>query len=184
VKTLIVYGTRYGATAGTAEEIARIFHEKGLEIKVANLTEKIQGISEYDLVIVGSSMSMGNWASEAEEFLKKFNKDFETKKLALFISSLKPVEERKGKTERVARTRKIGLDDKISKYNLKPIAIGFFGGVIDYNKMNFITRKAVEAGYKSDLQKYGFKETTPGTYDLRDWDEIRSWGKELARKAQ
>jgi len=39
-------------------------------------------------------------------------------------------------------------------------------------------------GYKSALQKHGFKEVEPGVYDLRDWDEIRSWTKELAKKAQ
>ena len=103
-------------------------------------------------------MAMGNWASEAEDFIKKFNKELENKKFALFISSLKPVEEKMGKSDRVARTRKIGLDDKILKYNLKPILVGFFGGVLDFNKMGFLTRKAVEVGYKSQLQKQGFKE--------------------------
>jgi len=35
---------------------------------------------------------MGNckWASEAEDFLKKFRKEFEGKKLALFVSTMKP----------------------------------------------------------------------------------------------
>ena len=51
------------------------------------------------LVVVGSGMAMGNWGSEAEDFLKRFQKDFENKKLALFISSLKPVEEKAGKTD-------------------------------------------------------------------------------------
>ncbi len=62
--------------------------------------------------------------------------------------------------------------------------IGFFGGALDYNKMSFLIRKAMEVGYKSQLQKDGFKEVEPGVYDMRDWDEIRSWAKELAKKAQ
>jgi hypothetical protein len=28
-----------------------------------------------------------------------------------------------------------------------------------------------------------YKETQPGVYDTRDWNVIRSWAKELARKA-
>ena len=52
-------------------------------------------------------MAMGNWTKEAEDFLKKFQKDLENKKLALFISSLKPVEEKEGKTALVARIRKL-----------------------------------------------------------------------------
>ena len=154
-------------------------------MKVVNAKEeKVQDISEYELVVVGSGMAMGNWGSEAEDFVKRFQKDFENKKLALFISSLKPIEEKQGKTDLVARIRKVGLEDKIAKYNLKPTSTGIFGGVLDYNKMNFLIRKGMEVGYKSALQKHGFKETAPNVYDLRDWDEIRSWAKELAKKAQ
>ncbi len=184
MKALIAYATRYGATKGTADEIARILREGRVEVKIVNIKEeKVKDISEYALVVVGSGMAMGNWASEAEDFLKRFQKDFETKKLALFISSLKPIEEKQGKTDLVARIQKIGLQDKIVKYNLNPITTGIFGGVIDYNKMGFFIRKAMEVGYKSQLQKHGFKEVESGVYDLRDWDEIRSWAKELLNKA-
>ncbi|HUK85095.1 MAG TPA: flavodoxin domain-containing protein [Candidatus Acidoferrum sp.] len=184
-KTLIVYGSRYGATAGTAEEIAKTLREDGFDVRVANLKEeKIKNISEYELIVVGSGMALGNWVNEAEDFVKNFQKNFDNKKLAIFISSLKPVEEKAGKTAAVTRTRKIGLDEKILKYHLKPIMVGFFGGVLDYNKMSFLTRKAMEVGYKSQLQKYGFNEGEPGIYDLHNWDEIRSWTRELAQKVK
>ena len=185
MKSLIVYATRYGATKGTSEEIARIIVEENIDARIVNLKEeKIKDISEYDLVVVGSSMAMGNWASEAEDFVNRFQKDFGSKRLALFISSLKPVEERQGKTDLVAKIQKVGLDDKITKYNLKPIATAIFGGVVDYNKMNFLIRKGMEIGYKAPLLKHGFEEVEPGVYDLRDWDEIRSWANDLAKKAQ
>jgi len=184
-KTLIVYGSRYGATAGTAEEIAKTLREDGFDVRVANLKEeKIKNISEYELIVVGSGMALGNWVNEAEDFVKNFQKNFDNKKLAIFISSLKPVEEKAGKTAAVTRTRKIGLDEKILKYHLKPIMVGFFGGVLDYNKMSFLTRKAMEVGYKSQLQKHGFNEGEPGIYDLHNWDEIRSWTRELAQKVK
>jgi hypothetical protein len=76
------------------------------------------------------------------------------------------------------------LKGKILKYHLKPIMTGFFGGVLDHNKISFLTRKAMEVGYKSQLQKCGFKEVESGVYDLRNWDEIRSWAMELAQKAK
>jgi hypothetical protein len=50
--------------------------------------------------------------------------------------------------------------------------------------MGFLTRKGMEAAFKAPLQKHGFKETTPGAYDLHDWDEIRNWAKELAKKSR
>ena len=40
MKTLIVYGTRYGATTGTSEEIAKIFQGEGFDVKVANAKEE------------------------------------------------------------------------------------------------------------------------------------------------
>ena len=57
MKALIVYGTRYGATTGTSDEIAKVLREEGFEVRVANVKkEKIEDISEYELVIVGSGM--------------------------------------------------------------------------------------------------------------------------------
>jgi len=183
VNSLIAYGTRYGATAGTAEEIAKILREEGFDTKVVNLKEeKIKEISKYDLIIVGSGMGNCRWASEADDFLKKFKKEFEGKKLALFVSSMIPFFEREGKIEDVAKTRKISLEDKVAKYGLKPIALGFFGGVIDYNKMGFIARKGMEF-FKPQLEKHSFK-VAPGIYDLRNWDEIHNWAKELAKNLE
>ena len=125
-KTLIVYATRYGATKGTADEIARILQEENF-VKVVNAKEeKVKDISEYDLIIVGSGMGNCKYSSEAEDFLKNFRKEFEGKKLALFVSTMKPFFEREGKMDDVAKTRKIALEDKVAKYSLKPIALGFF----------------------------------------------------------
>ncbi len=183
MKTLLVFGTRYGATAGTAEEIARVLREEGFDVRVANAKkEKIKDISDYELFIVGSGMQMGKWTGEADDFLKKFQKELRQKKLAIFASTMKTVSEREGKTEDVAKMHKAALEDKVSQYDLHPIALGFFGGVMDYNKMGFIFKRTM--GFlKPQLEKDGFKETQPGLYDLREWDEIRSWAKELAKKA-
>ena len=183
MKALIAYATRYGATTSTSEEIAKVLREAGITVKVANVKEEnITDISEYDLILVGSGMQMGKWTSKAENFLQKFHKELAKKKLALFVSSMKTVSEREGKPEDVANSRKVALEDKVSKYNLQPIALGFFGGVLDFNKMNFIMRRTM--GFlKPQLEKDGFQEVQPGVYELRDWDEIRKWARELAAQA-
>lgn len=126
---------------------------------------------------------MGNckYTSEAEDFLKSL-KEFKGKKLALFVSSMITFFEREGKADDVARTRKIALEVKVAKYSLKPIALGFFGGVTDYNKMGFIARKGMEF-FKPQLEKDGFK-VAEGIYNLRNWDDIRNWAKELSKKAR
>ncbi len=164
LKALIAYGTRYGATTGTSEEIAKILREEGVDTKIVNLKEeKIRDISEYDLIIVGSGMGNCRWASEAEDFLKNFRKQFEGRKLALFASTMKPFFEREGKMDDVAKTRKIALEDRVAKYGLKPIAVRLFGGVIDYNKMGFIARKGMEF-FKPQLEKGGFTKVAEGVF--------------------
>jgi menaquinone-dependent protoporphyrinogen IX oxidase len=182
LKTLIVYGTRYGATTGTSGEIARILAAEGFDVRVVNAKEeKIRDISEYGLIIIGSGMQMGKWTGEADDFLRRFQNELDQKKHAIFVSSMKTVSEREGKTEDVISSRKVALEDKVTQYGLHPIALGFFGGVMDFNRMNFVFRRTM--GFlRPQLEKDGFKETKPGFYDLRDWDEIRSWTKELAGK--
>jgi len=86
-KALIVYGTRYGATASTSEEIARILRQEGLEVRVVDAKkERVRDIAEYDLVIVGSGIKMDRWYSEPKEFLNNFQKELAKKKVALFVS--------------------------------------------------------------------------------------------------
>src|SRR4030043_573149 len=183
MKTLIVYASRYGASAGTAEEIAKILREEGFDVKVVNAKdEKGKDISEYELVIVGSGLQMFKWTGEAEDFLKKFRKDLAKKKVALFVSSMKQVYEREGKKDELEKSWKRFLEDKATKYGIHPISMGMFGGVFDYNKMNIIIRKTM-GGMKQQLAAGGFKETPAGVYDARDWKEICDWAKNLFLKA-
>src|SRR4030042_5582523 len=85
-KALIVYGTRYGATASTSEEIAKILRQEGLDVRIVNAKEeKVKDIAEYELVIVGSGIQINKWTSEPEKFLKKFQKELAKKKVVLFV---------------------------------------------------------------------------------------------------
>lgn len=85
-KALIVYGTRFGATAGTVEEIAGVLSSEGLDVKVVNAKKgKVRDISGYDLIIVGSGMMIDRWTGEVEKFLNKFQKELAKKKVALFV---------------------------------------------------------------------------------------------------
>ncbi len=184
-RALIVYGTKFGATKGTSEEIAKKLREEGFEVKVVNAKEeKVEEISEYGLIVVGSSLAGCRWNSDVEDFLKRFHKEFERKRLALFVSSVAPIAEREGNTDEVSKERKIALEDKVSRYSLKPVAMGLFGGILNYNKMGFIERKGMEIAFKSRLQNAGYEEVEPGVYDLRDWNAIQNWTRELAKKAR
>jgi menaquinone-dependent protoporphyrinogen oxidase len=187
MKALIVYGTRYGATAGTAEEIAKVLREESFNVKVVNAKEeKIKDISEYELIAVGTGVAMGRWTGEIEDFVKRFETELAKKKMALFVSTGKFMAERqlKEKPTALEETRKIDIDDKVAKYNLHPISIGFFGGVLNLNKMNFLSRRMFGGFMKKEMGTEGFTETEPGVFDMRNWEEIRAWTKDLAQKAR
>jgi menaquinone-dependent protoporphyrinogen oxidase len=183
-KALIAYGTRYGATEMTAKEIADVFRDEGLDVKVANLKdEKVKDISEYDLVLVGSGIKIKKWTKEPQNFLKKFQKELANKKVALFIScgAKYPLDEKADVETEIEYARTHHLEEKAAKYNLQPVALGFFGGVYNFNKMGWFFRKTLSA-VKPQLEAAGVPETEPGLYDTRDISAIRAWAKELAQK--
>jgi len=177
-KALIVYGTRYGAAASTSEEIAKILRQEGIETRVINAKEeKIRDIAEYDLVVVGSGIQINRWTSEPEGFIKKFQKELARKQVALFVCCGSAAQPTTTPPEEVAKAKTKYLDEKAAQYHLQPVALGFFGGVYNYNKVPWWGKKAMEADRPRVEATY--KETQPGIYDTRDWNAIRNWTKEL-----
>ncbi|UCH32300.1 MAG: flavodoxin domain-containing protein [Candidatus Bathyarchaeota archaeon] len=182
-KALIVYGTRYGATADTSEVIADVLRKEGLEVRVVNVKEeKVQNISEYGLIVVGSGIRMGSWTKEPEEFLRKFQQELAKKKMALFVccGSTHPVTEEEEKTRAIEDARRNYLAEKAAKHNLNPVALGLFGGIYNFNKMSWIFRKTLSV-VRSKLEEAGFKEKEDGVYDIRDLNTIRRWAKKVAK---
>jgi menaquinone-dependent protoporphyrinogen oxidase len=183
-KALIVYGTRYGTTANTSDVIADTLRQIGFEVKIVDAKkEKVQTISEFDLIIVGSGIQMGKWTSEPEDFIKKYQKELATKKLALFVScgGANPLSEGEQKDKELNNAKTKYLEEKATQLKVKPIALGFFGGCYDFNKMSWFFKKTLSS-IKPKLESAGYKESEAGVYDLRDLEAIRSWTKELAMK--
>jgi menaquinone-dependent protoporphyrinogen IX oxidase len=183
-KVLIVYGTRFGATKGTSEEIARVLGGEGCDVRVVNAKEeKVSDISGYDLIVVASGMMINRWTKEPEKFLKKFHKELAQKKVALFVSSgaqtMQAMNKDEDGAQTMEKTRQKYLEEKAAKYKLKPVALGLFGGVWDFNNMPWWAKKFADM-VRPEIEAAGHKETEPGVYDTRDWDAIRSWAKELA----
>ena len=183
-KALIVYGTRYGATANTSEIIADTLRQAGYEVKIVDAKkEKIQSISEFDLIIVGSGIQMGKWTKEPENFLSKFQNELSKKKLALFVScgSANPLSEGEQKNKEMDDAKRKYLEDKAVEYKVNPVALGFFGGCYDFNQMSWFFRKTLSS-IKPKLESAGYKESKVGVYDLRDLEAISGWTREVAKK--
>lgn len=180
-KALIVYGTRTGTAAITAQEIAQTLQKQGIETKVVDAKkEKIKSINEYDLIVVGSGIQMGHWTGEPEDFLKKFQKELTAKKVALFVNCGSAAEKMNpDKPEVAANAKPKYLDEKAAKYNLKCVGLGFFGAIYNFNTMSWIMKKGMEQERPKLAAAY--KETEPGVYDTRDIVHIQKWTLELVR---
>jgi hypothetical protein len=70
----------------------------------------------YDLVVVGSGIQFYRWTSEPENFLKKFQKELATKKLAFFVCCGSATD--KEKPELAEKARRKYLEEKAAKPEL------------------------------------------------------------------
>lgn len=176
-KALVAYGTRYGAAANTAQEIAKVFNQQGIAAKAVDLKqEKVKDITQYDLVVIGSGIRTNRWTGEPEDFLKKHQKELASKKLALFVCCGSATT---GKAEDQVEAKQKYLQEKATKYQLQPIALGLFGGVYNYNKTPWWAKKAMDADRPRVESTY--KAVEPGIYDTRNLGAIRSWAEALAK---
>lgn len=184
MKALIVYGTRYGATAGTSEEIARILRAKRFNVRAVNAKKKkVDDISEFNLIIVGSGIKNNKWTKESERFLKKFNKKLAKKKVAIFVSTgLWSIYAYLGKTDSMERARRKYLEENAEKYSLNPVDMVIFGGLLNFEKLGLTAQKTIGKLWRK-FEEAGF-ENKYGIYDTRDWKTIQNWTEELVKKVR
>lgn len=133
-QTLVAYGTRRGATAKSATVIAEILKDKytyDVElINVKNIKKQKFDLSNYENIIVGSSITMGRWTKEVKNFLKRNN--FTNKKIAVFVSAggtfKRTLENGQTKSDAVTSAVIKYIDKTMQKFHISPIAKSAFGG--------------------------------------------------------
>lgn len=182
MKSLIVYGTRYGATADTAAKIAKMMQDEGHSVRLVDAEkEEVETVKEYDLVLVGSGIRMGKWTKGPEQFLQRFQTDLRSRKVALFVSSaMQAIFAYENNLEEMAKAVKEYLQVKADKYGLRPISLAVLGGVFPYDDMGWMMKKTVGQMWRK-FEEAGFQKVE-GTYDTRDWMTIEVWVLDLIDK--
>ena len=84
-QVLVAYATKYGATAGIAEKIGQILGQAGLHVEVLPV-DRVNDLSSYQAVVLGSAAYIGRWRKEAAKFLKSNEKVLADKLVWLFSS--------------------------------------------------------------------------------------------------
>lgn len=84
-RILVAYGSKHGATAGIAEEIARTLAGDGFEA-VARPAGEVRDVSGYDAVILGSSLYAGHWRRDALHCARRNARALQERPVWLFSS--------------------------------------------------------------------------------------------------
>lgn len=177
MKTLIVYGTRYGTAAEIAEEIGKVMENEGVEFDLVDSRGLNDcDISPYDLVVIGSGIKIGKWTKGSLKFMENNKSALKNKKVALFVTCGAANDEKT-----MAEGQEKYLDEVAEKYlSVKPVSMGLFGSVYDPDAKHGLTYKlAMKFIIKKELEKQGID--TSKRLDYRNWDEIHAWARNLAK---
>jgi menaquinone-dependent protoporphyrinogen oxidase len=85
MKVLVSAASKYGATSEIAKAVADVLAEKGLEVTVVP-PEQAGGIEEFDAVVLGSAVYMGQWMKPARELAERSAGALATRPVWLFSS--------------------------------------------------------------------------------------------------
>ncbi len=174
-RVLVTYTTWAGATHGVADEIGKTLKNTRTKVDVIRARE-VKDISCYDAIVAGTSIH-AQVGGEFKNFLRRFHEDLKSKPLAYFVVCANMFEDNEKN-----RNETMGWLNKATQVypELKPVDIGLFAGAVltegeEYKKLNFIIKAILGSMRDGLIKQYG-------QTDLRDWEKIRAWAKELKRK--
>ena len=145
MKTLIVYATKHGFTKNC---VTRLSEKLNGNVAIFNLKEdKGIIISDYDNVIIGGSIYMGQIIKEVKEFCTNNLEELNKKKLGLFVCGMSD-------SEKIT----LELNQNFPEVLIGNATIGTFGGAFVFKNMNFFERLIIKLVSKTNEDMSNFKE--------------------------
>jgi menaquinone-dependent protoporphyrinogen oxidase len=165
-RILVTYASRCGSTGGVADAIARSFHEQKAAVDV-KLMRNVHEVAGYDAVVVGAPIYMGKWMSDAKDFITSHHAELAPIHTAYFLTCMtlsKPASE-EDRNDLAKQLEKV----KDAVPEVSPVELGFFAGMLDYDKLAPAMQVLYRAASGGDA--------IPGDY--RDFPAIRAWAARL-----
>ena len=160
-KALVVYGTKSGCSAGVAQRIGKTLAAKGIEVQIAP-AESAGKAADYDAVIVGSGVRMGQWHEPARTWVAANAEALKANPPALFTVGMTLASEPDA-TDKV----RAFTDTLLAETGVKPVDVGVFAGWNTGEGFSFVERAIL-----------GAMKTPKG--DFRDWAAIEAWTNQVA----
>jgi menaquinone-dependent protoporphyrinogen oxidase len=160
---LVTYATRAGSTFEVASVIGEVLAARGFSIEVRPVKEN-PIVKEYQAVVMGSAIRMGNWLPEAMDFIIRNQSALNQVPTVIFtVHMLNTGGDAASRATRQAYTIPV-------RELLAPLDEAFFTGKIDYANLSFFDRTIAKAAEKS---------TGTVASDFRDWGKIRAWAQTI-----
>jgi menaquinone-dependent protoporphyrinogen oxidase len=85
MRVLVCVASKHGSTKEIAEAIGRQLTDAGLTVDVNDVAQ-VSDLAQYDAVVLGSAVYMGNWLESARQFATEHAGDLATRPTWLFSS--------------------------------------------------------------------------------------------------
>ena len=166
---LVVYATRYGATRGIAERIAKTLNQTGHDAQVARASEA-GDVKGYDAFVIGSAAYQGGWLDEATDFVSTNLNVLATRPVWLFSSG--PLGT--SRTDKEGRDLLAATEPKqfdLFAQSVVPRGRQVFFGALDPARLRFADKM---------LRRLPKGRAVLPEGDFRNWDAIEAWARTIA----
>jgi menaquinone-dependent protoporphyrinogen oxidase len=157
MKVLVCAASKYGATSQIAQAVADVLAERGCEVTVLP-PEKVGAVEEFDAVVLGSAVYMGQWMKPARELAERSAPALGGRPVWLFSSG--PVGEPAKPADNPVDVTKILQASKARDHRT-------FTGKLIKKHLSFSDRAMASALRAQEG-------------DFRNWAEIRDWATGIA----
>ncbi|MGO8981455.1 MAG: flavodoxin domain-containing protein [Streptosporangiaceae bacterium] len=157
MKVLVCAASKYGATSEIAQAVAEVLAERGCEVTVLP-PEKVGAVEEFDAVVLGSAVYMGQWMKPARELAERSADALAARPVWLFSSG--PVGEPAKPVDNPVDVTKILEATKAHDHQV-------FTGKLVKKHLSFPDRAMASAIRAQEG-------------DFRNWAEIRAWATGIA----
>tara|TARA_B100000941_G_C28188102_1_gene390490 strand:- start:8 stop:535 length:528 start_codon:yes stop_codon:yes gene_type:complete len=170
MKSAIIYSSTDGQTKKICEVIKQYLSNKEEHelISIDNISNV--NLENFDNIIIGASIRYGKHNPKILRFVKKNFQFIQTKKNVFF--SVNVVARKQGKDTPDTNPY---IQKFLKKTKWRPGKLGVFAGKVDYPKYNFFNKQIIK--FIMFITKG--PTDTKKTYEFTNWDNVKSFAKEI-----
>jgi menaquinone-dependent protoporphyrinogen oxidase len=157
MQVLVASATQHGATREIADLIGATIAGRGIQTDIREV-ENVTEVDDYDAVVVGSAVYMGNWMKAARAFVERCADELAARPTWLFSSG--PI----GDAPK-AGAAGVHIADLVAA--IRPRDHRVFGGRLQRSSLGLFERAVARIVHSPEG-------------DFRDWGEIGDWATTIA----